>query len=157
MDPFRFSPIKTQRELIEAVKYIASQTENLSQKIIGIKLSISSLTVFSHYEDEFAELKNILLELGEPYDENNGPRIKFNKPIIINGNSIRYLRIRKPDSNRPQVGCNDFEVDSYKQFKELYLKDHPENLRLIKRPEYEMIEFFDSEFDVLAYVVSDVS
>jgi hypothetical protein len=53
-----------------------------------------------------------------------------------------------------QVGCNDFEVQDYKKFKAEYLPKHPSNLRLIERPEYEMVEFFDPDYDVLAYVVS---
>lgn len=92
--------------------------------------------------------------MGKPYNENNGPRIELHEPIAIDENRITHLRIRKPDSERPQVGCNDFETD-YAFFKKEYLNKHSNNLRLVKRQEYEMVEFYDPDFDVLAYVVSN--
>lgn len=146
--------IQNKEELIEAIRYVAGRTTELCRKIIGKELPIKSLTIFAHSEEEFERLIKIQEEIGKPYNYNNGPRVELNKPIIAGNNQITHLRIRKPDSERPQVGCNDFETD-YKSFKREYLSNHPDNLRLIMRPEYEMIEFHDSSFDVLAYVVSD--
>ena len=51
-------------------------------------------------------------------------------------------------------GCNDFEIPNYKVFKNEHLSKHSKNLRLIERKDYEMIEFFDPDFDVFAYIVS---
>jgi len=150
---YRFSPIETKEKLIEAARYIVSQTSALAQKAVGISFPITSLTIFSHSQDEFENLIKIQNELGDFYNENNGPRVALREPIIAAENRITYLRIRKPDPERPQVGCNDFDTD-YESFKNQYLAAHPNNLRLIKRPDYEMIEFFDPDFDVLAYVVS---
>ncbi len=92
--------------------------------------------------------------MGAPYNENNGPRVALHEPIIVDSNTITHLRIRKPDLERPQVGCNDFDVENYEAFKTEYLSKFPEYLFLIKRPEYEMIEFRHPDYDVLAYVVS---
>ena len=150
---YRFNPIENKEKLIEAVKYVASQTSMLAQKIVRQSFPISSLTIFSHSQDEFENLVKIQSELGSFYNENNGPRIALYEPIIAGENRITYLRIRKPDPERPQVGCNDFDTD-YESFKNQYLAAHPNNLRLVKRPDYEMIEFFDPDFDVLAYVIS---
>ena len=69
-------------------------------------------------------------------------------------NTIRYVRIRKPDPYRMQVGCCDLEMDDYFQFKKTYLEPNEEQLRVIERPRYEMIEFHDPDFDIFAYVVS---
>jgi len=146
--------IKNREELVEKVKYVAEQTSKLTINIVGVDFSIHSLTIFSHEEKEFENLKNILFEIGEPFNENNGPRVVLNSPINTGKNKITHLRIRKPDTERPQVGCNDFDTDYY-SFKEKYLLKYPDNLRLIQRPDYEMIEFYDSKFDVLAYVVSE--
>ena len=145
--------IQNKEELIEAVQYVAVRTSELARKVIGKELPIKSLTIFSHSEAEFERLTKILEEMGKPYNYNNGPRVELNEPIITGKNQIIHLRIRKPNPERPQVGCNDFETD-YESFKQDYLSSHFENLRLIKRPEYEMIEFYDPSFDVLAYVVS---
>lgn len=145
--------ILDQQGLLQAVAYVAMKTTKLCEKVIGKKLPIKSLTIFSHSEDEYENLMKILFTLGTFHNENNGPRVKLNQSIVVEDNKIEYLRIRKPDIERPQVGCNDFETE-YQAFKDEYLDKHPEHLRLIKRPEYEMIEFFDPDFDVLAYVVS---
>jgi len=146
--------IENQKELIETVKYVVSETTKMVQKIVGKTFSVKSLTVFAHSQPEFELLNEILAKIGKPYNYNNGPRVELYEPIEVGGNRITHLRIRKPDSERPHVGCNDFKTD-YESFKKDYLSDYPDNLRLIKRPEYEMIEFYDPSFDVLAYVVSD--
>lgn len=146
--------IQKKEELLEAVWYVAARTSELAKKVIGKELPIKSLTIFAHSEAEFEKLVKIQEEMGKSNYYNNGPRVELNKPIIAGKNQITHLRIRKPDPERPQVGCNDFETD-YGSFKQKYLSSHPDNLRLIKRPEYETIEFYDPSFDVLAYVVSN--
>lgn len=146
--------IKNKKELLSVVKYVAIETSKLAQKIVGKKFPIKSLTIFSHSQREYETLVKMLEDLGRSYNENNGPRVELYNPIAVENNHITHLRIRRPDSERPQVGCNDFETD-YETFKKEYLLKYSSNLRLIKRPEYEMIEFFDPEFDVLAYVVSN--
>ncbi len=151
---YHFSPIKNQKQFLLAVKYIATSNTKLCKSVIGKKLPINSLTIFSHYPKEFEQLTKYLYKLGKRYNENNGLRVRLNKPINVGSNVITYLRVRKPDPYRMQVGCNDFIVENYKVFKNTYLKAQAKNLRLIKRQEYEMIEFFDPEFDVLAYVVN---
>ncbi len=153
MRVYRFSPIQNEEQLIKAVNYVATKTTELCKKVIGIKFPIKSLTIFSHFQDEYENLTKILSSLGTPYNENNGPRVTLFNPLRVSGNVITHLRIRKPDPERPQVGCNDFET-SYEPFKKQYLDARPDHLRLIKRPTYEMIEFFDPNFDVLAYIVS---
>ncbi len=151
---YRFSPINSKEELFEAVDYIASKTTELCKKITGDEYPISSLTVFAHYPDEFEKLKTVLFQLGELDHENNGPFVKLHQKIKLPNNELELLRVRQPDPYRMQVGCNDFEVSHYEDFKRKYLDKNPNNLRSIKRPEYEMIEFFDPDFDVLAYVLS---
>jgi hypothetical protein len=146
--------IGNQAQLVEAVKYIASATSKMSLKIIGKTFPIKSLTIFSHSPAEFKRLSEILSRIGNPYNYNNGPRVELNEPIEVEKNRINHLRIRKPDPERPQSGCNDFDTD-YENFKHSYLAKFPHNLKLIKRPEYEMIEIRDKKFDVLAYVVSN--
>lgn len=153
MQLYRFSPIKNEKQLHEAVIYVASKTSELAREIIGKSLPISSLTVFAHYPDEFEKLSEIVKTIGNFSNENNGPRVALREPIKIGKNTITHLRIRKPDPYRMQVGCNDFDT-GYESFKRENLLKYPNNLRLIKRESYEMVEFFHPDFDVLAYVVS---
>lgn len=155
MQLYRFSPIKDEKQLREAVVYVAEKTSELAKKIIGKTLPISSLTIFAHYPDEFEKLSKIVKTLGNFFNENNGPRVALHEPIKIGKNTITHLRIRKPDPYRTQVGCNDFDASDYDTFKNEYLSKYPNHLRLIKREDYEMIEFFHPDFDVLAYVTSE--
>jgi hypothetical protein len=145
--------IETEEQLIQAVEYVTIKTSELCKKITGNTYPIASLTIFSHQQDEYENLVKILFTLGTLFNENNGPRVTLHTPILVEGNSITHLRIRKPDPERSQVGCSDFETE-YESFKKEYLDLHPEHLRLIQRPAYNMIEFFDPDYDVLAYVVS---
>ena len=154
MKLYRFSPILNEKQLIEAVKYTATETTKLCKKVVGKSLSINSLTVFSHYDAEYKKLLKIIYKIGKPYNKHNGLCVKLHKTIEVGEHSIQYLRIRKPDPYRTQVGCNDFEVGDYQSFKKNHVPKYPQNLRIIERPDYEMIEFFDPDFDVLAYVVS---
>lgn len=149
------SPLKNISELLQVVHSVAENSTRLSEEIIGTSFPIHSLTVFSHSEKEFKFLKELLNTMGAPYNENNGPRVVLHEPIIVGDNAvITHLRIRKPDPDRPQVGCNDFDVEDYEAFKTEYLSRFPENLFLIERPDYEMIEFRHPDYDVLAYLVS---
>ncbi len=154
MQLYRFSPIKDEKQLREAVIYVAENTSELAKKIIGKSLPIKSLTIFSHYSGEFEDLAKIVKTIGNFFNENNGPRVTLKESISVGENTITHLRIRKPDPYRMQAGCSDFEVPNYDTFKNDYLSKHSNSLRLIERKDYEMIEFFDPDFDVLAYIVS---
>lgn len=154
MPLYRFSPITSKDALVQAVIYTAEKTSELCQKIVGEAFPISSLTIFSHYPSEYEALVTILSGMGTPKNENNGPRVRLHEPLAAGKNTLTHLRIRKPDPYRMQVGCNDFEVADYENFKQQYLMKNPNSLRIIERSEYEMIEFFDPDYDVLAYAVS---
>lgn len=56
---YRFSPIMSQEELLSAIKYLAQNVTILCKKIIKNELPIKSLTIFSHYPDEFERLKEL--------------------------------------------------------------------------------------------------
>ena len=155
MKLYRFSPIQTETQLRDAATYIAEQITALCHKIIGEKLPITYLTICAHYEHEYQQLLTLLPELGEVQTANNGVRVTLRRPIAFEQQTIVDLRIRKPDPYRMQVGCGDFAARDYHAFKQTQLAQHPDSLRIIQRPAYEMIEFFDPDFDVLAYVVSD--
>lgn len=146
MQLYRFSPIKTEEELQDAVAYISGAVGDLSEKLLGERFPLGSLTVFAHYEDEFERLVGFLEKNGERSIENNGPYFKLREPL----SGIALVRIRKPDPYRMQVGCADLAVGEYKEFK----KKYGNRLHLIEREEYEMLELHHPDLDVLAYVVS---
>ncbi len=152
---YRFSPIYTEKSLLEAVEYIASASSGLCKKVTGKVFPITSLTVISHYKEEFEYLKKIQATLGEYVGQIYGPRVKLYNPITTGPHIITHLRIREPDPYRAHAGSNDYDIVDYAAFKNEYLESCAENLGLIKRPEYEMIEFSDPDFDVLGYILSE--
>jgi hypothetical protein len=152
MKLYRFSPMQSKDEFLEAIRYAAVQTTALAEKCIDIPLTTESLTIFTHYPDEFERLSKFVEEMGEPYNEHNGPRVKLKEPITVGTNVIKFVRVRNPDPYRMQVGCVDYLITDYQDFKNRFLATTTA-LHSIKRPEYEMIEFADPDFDVLAYVV----
>lgn len=149
MKLYRFSPIKSEKELLVAIEYVFDAAGALSQEAIGRRLPVSYLTVFAHYNDEYDALVEVLSGLGKLAEANNGVKVELHDPI----KDVSSLRVRKPDPYRMQVGCCDFAVEDYDAFKQEFLPQS-KSLRLITRPDYEMIEFFHPDFDVLGYVVS---
>ncbi|MEX2008461.1 MAG: hypothetical protein WD850_03160 [Candidatus Spechtbacterales bacterium] len=149
MTSYRFSPIKTHEELFAAVQYVAKEAATLAEKVTGQRYPITYLTIFAHSQEEYDGLVAMLASLGEVSEANNGQQVKLNEAI----DGIPRIRVRKPDPQRPQVGCVDFDAGEYEDFKNKYLNSS-EHLRLIERPDYEMVEFFGPQFDILGYVVS---
>jgi hypothetical protein len=152
MKLYRFSPIQDSDTLREAILYVVHAENQLADKIIGATLPITYLTIFAHYDSEYDVLINIIDTWGEVAIANNGHKVTLTEPITKDGQRITELRIRRPDPYRMQVGCCDFGVDDFSSFKTAYLGSR-KGLRLIERPEYQMVEFFDPDSDVLAYVV----
>ena len=83
MQLYRFSPIKDEKQLREAVVYVADKTSTLAKKIISKPLPISSLTIFAHYPDEFEKLSKIARDIGNFFDESNGPRVALYEQMIL--------------------------------------------------------------------------
>lgn len=166
MKLYRFSPIKDQETLLEAVDYVASKATRLMFKLDGEVRVINYLTIFSHYADEYHTLRDIMQGLGEGESANNGERFTLKSPIKVHAmnldvnyeiqkvyQTIKDVRIRLPDPYRMQVGCCDVdtsEVDFW------YHDDYGginANSRVIDRPDIRMIEYFHPDYDVLVYSV----
>ncbi len=152
---YRFSPIRDEKTLKEAIHYVAENTTKLCKRITNLEFPIEGLTIFSHYQDEYEYVKTLLLTLGEfNNDQHHGIYVNLHVPVHLPHNDLTLIRIRQPDPYRMQVGCNDFHVPDVNLFKKNFLEKNPNNLRIIDRPDLEMIEFFDPDFDVLAYITT---
>src|SRR6266481_7362016 len=135
--------IGSKEDIIKIVEIIADKIENLVKKSIGRELPITYLTIFSHNTHEYACFIEWSNQLGAQSEANNGLKFLLNKPIQTNSGIITNIRIRKPDPYRSQIGCADVYTEDYDLFRAEELPKYPDNLRLIERPEYDMIEFFD--------------
>jgi len=161
MKLYRFSPIKSEDELMEVIKYLHVSCSKLCFKILGKYLPVAgNIGIFSHYDQEFEELKRIQEKITLKPDEYNNKYLVLKNPIEINldiginEGIYEYLYVRNADPYRHHVGDVDFYLNEKEYFE---LKKNVE-LNRIKGARYldrlDMIELFDPDFDVLVYISS---
>ncbi len=165
MKLYRFSPIKSQEELFEAIKHIHFSCHQLCKNSFGYYLPNSgNMGVFCHYDDEYERLINIRKELTKPSDNPNQKYFRLHRPIVIPARDdipetvYTFLYIRKPDPYRYQVGDVDFylEPEKYNELKkELLNGKKMKGARVFERPDLDMIELYNPDIDTLAYVSTE--
>lgn len=166
MKLYRFSPIKTEEELIEAIKHIHFECYRLCKQSFGKYLpNAGNMGVFCHYDEEYKYLTGVRERLTEASDNFNQKYFKLHKPIVIEAKGdvpetqYSYLYIRKPDPYRFHVGDVDFYIDpqDYKDLKEKMLKGEVtmKGARVFDRPDLDMIELYDPDSDALGYVSTE--
>ena len=137
-------------ELTTKIQTIVKQAKELKDKHTDqYSAPVNYVCIFCQSEVEFEELSKLAQKIGRVIKQTYSGPLFLIEPIETAAGKVRLLKIRKPDPTRPQQGDADFTVKDYQSFKEKYLK--LPNFSLIKRPEFEMIELKDLDFDVLAY------
>lgn len=162
MKLYRFSPIKGEKELFEAIKHTHFECYKLCKQTFGKYLpSAGNIGIFCHYEDEHKRLTEIRERLTEESDNVNQKYYKLHKPVVISKKddvpeaTYTHLYIRKPDPYRAQVGDVDFylEPEKYKKLKaEMIRGKKVKGARVFDRSDLDMIELYDPDVDVLSYV-----
>jgi len=105
--------------------------------------------VFCQNDDEYDELKKLSGEIGKVIEDTPSGPLYHVKPIDTVAGQLKLLKIRNPDTTKPERGDADFTVSNYPEFKNKYLQQ--DKFKLIPRPTFEMIELMDSNFNVRAY------
>lgn len=162
MKLYRFSPIKNEMELTDAIKHIHFQCYKLCRQTFGKNLpNAGNIGVFCHYEDEYQNLIKIRERLTEKSNDVNQKYYRLFNPYIIPAKgdvpeiAYSYLYIRKPDPYRYHVGDVDFFLEEfeYKKLKETITNGEIiHGARIFERADLDMIELFDPDIDALAYV-----
>lgn len=162
MKLYRFSPIKSEQELFEAIQYIHDACFQLSKNAFGKYLPVAgNIGVFCHYDSEYDFLTEIRKKLTEESDNINQKYFRLHSPIVIPAREdipetvYTHLYIRKPDQYRAQVGDVDFVLDDekYIELKESLQKGLKINgVKIFDRPDLDMVELSDPDIDALAYV-----
>ncbi len=162
MKLYRFSPIKSKEELFDAIKYIHFESHKLCNQTFGKYLeNAGNMGVFCHYDEEFGFLKETRKILCETSDNPDQKYFLLHNPIIIPEKdgvpetTYTHLYIRRPDPYRHHVGDVDFclEPQEYEKLKESLLSGKElQNARVFERSDLDMIELYNSDSDVLAYV-----
>jgi len=154
MKLYRFSPLSTNAACIEALNYIDEKLSELSSLVILDQLPVNTLKIFSHYKDEYQFLREWANSIGKNEDDGS-PTSYYVKPFTptkVNNHHIEYIGIRVPDPYRAQVGCGDYVVENYDEFKDKYVNNSP-HIREVTHQKYEMLELFHPDIDVLGYIV----
>jgi hypothetical protein len=141
----------TSQELTAIVNYIVDEGDKINKKYLDEVVGpVDYVAIFCKDENEKNELTNLITNLGEAVDETpTGINYKLNSPIETNQGPVILIKIRNTDPQKPHRGALDFRVKDYASFKNKYLGR--EHFNLIERPDFEMIEIWDPEADVLVY------
>lgn len=143
------------RDLKKVVEYIAKQgTQAMHLFTTESDFALDYLAIFCKDNIEYAQLEAIVRTLGEETDKEKiktGPTFLLQTPIESSAGTLSILKIRKPDSTRPQRGAPDFRVPDYHLFKKRYL-GATGNFTLMPKADFEMIELKGT--DVLVYIPS---
>ncbi len=139
-----------QINIIDLAADIVKKSCELKNKFTDeISAPVNYACVFSQNDKEFAELKKLTGEIGKVIEETpSGPLYHVN-PIKTVSGQLKLLKIRRPDTTKPERGDADFTVSNYHDFKDKYLSQN--KFKLIPRPNFEMIELMDSDFNVRTY------
>lgn len=165
MKLYRFSPVKSEEELMQAIKHLHIEVHKLCKNSFGSYLPVTgNIGFFCHYEEEFAFLKNLQKEMCDLSEANYGKYFKLKKEIKfpendgVPGQVYTHLYIRQPDIYRSQVGDIDFfleEKEYLQKYSELQNGRQIKGARIYPSEAKDMIELFDPDVDVLGYIVSN--
>lgn len=165
MKLYRFSPIKSKAELLEAVRYIHLECYKLCKESFGEYLpNAGNIGVFCHYDDEYEYLTNLRKELTESSDNVDQKYFRLHEPIVIPAQgdvpetTYTYVYVRRPDPYRFHVGDVDFylEPEKYIETKQsLFSGKKMKGARVFERPDLDMIELYDPDSDALGYVSTE--
>lgn len=162
MQLYRFSPIESENALKEVVEHVHKEAHKLCKQSFGEYLPIAgNVAIFCHFDDEYEYLTKLREEITDPSDNWNQKYFALKEPIHFTERdgtpaaTYAYLYIRKPDPYRHHVGDIDFylpEPEYEKQKSELEAGKVVPGARLFPSPHLDMIELYDFNSDVLAYV-----
>lgn len=138
------------QNLISLVKNIVDEAKKLKDNHTDEKSApVNYACIFSQNKTEYQDLMNEAEKIGEVLRETKTGNIYKIDPLETPAGLLKILKIRKPDKTRPEKGDADFTVSDYQEFKKKYLSKV--GFKLIERPNMEMIELIDPDFDVRAY------
>jgi hypothetical protein len=164
MKLYRFSPIKSEAELLSAITYIHVECSKLCNRAFGQYLPIGgNVGIFCHYDEEFGYLTKLRKERTIESENFNNKYFRLHTPIIIPaqgdipGATYDYLYIRQPDPYRSQVGDVDFvlALEKYRAAKQALVGGKKILCaRVYDGADLDMIELHDPDVDVLGYIVT---
>lgn len=137
-------------DLKNLVKSIVERATALKNKHIEYKNTpVNYACIFSQSKAEYEELLEISRKIGRMIEETPTGLLFRIKPIKTISGVLELLKIRIPDPTRPERGDADFTISNFPEFEKKYLSKPC--FKILKKPDFYMIELMDFEFDVRAY------
>lgn len=137
---------------------IVKRSQPILDKYVPAKytLELDYVDIFPKSKDEHAELLKELKTLGKAvWPGSTGYTYKLHSPIQTVKGDLWLLRVRIFDESKIIFrGHPDYAVAKayYENFKEDMMKQ--ENVNLIRRPAFDMVEIWDENFEVAIYFPS---
>lgn len=149
MKLYRFSPIEEEAGFKEALEYVVTQLQKLSEELLGEALPLKTVKLFAHYPDEYEYLHQLVSSLGPKDPLSSDTSFYVETDMKVAGVDVTCLGLRVVDPYRMQVGCGDLGVDDWREFKTKYHSKAP----FIREFREDMIELWHPDYDVLGYIV----
>src|SRR4051794_8685313 len=104
-----FQPINNESRFKQALEYVADNVIGLGKTVLGKEMTLDTLTLFTHHDDEFEALEPIVRKFGPESEFTHGLTL-YIEPLDLEvaGFAIKYLGLRRPDATRVEVGYGDF-------------------------------------------------
>lgn len=161
INQFRFSPIRSNEQLLEAIRYTHFACFELLKRNFGKYLPVAgNIGIFCHTDDEYQFLTSVRKEMTDVSDNWNKKYYRLHEPITIPARDdvpttqYTYLYIRKPDQHT-EVGDVDFVLNQkeYSELKGSLLRGERMNgIEIMDRPELDLLRVFDPAYDVLSFI-----
>lgn len=162
MSLYRFSPIQTKEELLQAITYTHVACHTLAKQSFGHYVPVAgNIGIFCHFDEEFAFLTKLREEMTILSDNWNEKYYRLLEPITIPKNldipetTYTYLYIRKPDTEHSDVGDLDFYMKpaEYKNLKDsLQRGEKLLNASIFERPDLDLVKLSNTDVDACAFV-----
>lgn len=132
------------------LKEIVAEARTLRDRhTTEFRAPVNYAAVFAQTKFEFIKLMTAASQLGKVIKETpTGPLFLIRTIETVSG-PLCLIKIREPETTRPERGDADFTVEDYAKFKALVLTKP--GFSLVERPDFEMIELLDPKFSVRAY------
>ena len=165
MKLYRFSPISSEMELMDALRYLHKTSHKLCFEVIGGYLPVrGNVGIFCHNYSEFKYLTGLCKELTLSEPNYNGKYFPLKQPVHfeekdgVPAATYEYLYIRQVDPYRSQVGDVDFVMPpgTFAEYtSSLVMGTFRNGARVFERPAENMIEPWKPERDVISYVATE--
>ena len=132
------------------IKSIVEKASALKNKHIEFKnISVNYVCIFSQSNEEYKKLLKITQKIGKVIQKTPTGLLFQIEPLETISGILKLLKIRIYDSTRPEMGDADFTISNFFEFEKKYLSKP--GFKIMKKPNFYMIELTDSNFDVRVY------